>query len=144
MMNTKLKIGSILLVVGIILFGILWIWTTQTDIHPQVNLPQEQGRTWVSKHLTQCAEEWQPWVYQRNKDKYTDTEPFNKGTNLILMDEGIKDFYKENYGIIIYDIRREHVTGQACEACHCLSDTKLFLQIADKDVSKMLELGYTK
>ena len=137
-MKTKLTIGIILLAIGIFLVGSLWIWNSQT------NLPQEQGKTWVSRHLTQCGEGWQAWVYERNKDSYKQPWEENKATNLILMDEGIKEFYKNVQGITIYDVQRKNVRGEACEACSCLGDTKLFLQVANTDVSKMLESGYIK
>ena len=130
-MKTRFTIGIILLAVGVILIAGLWIWGSRA------NLPQEPGKIWVDRHLTQCGEEWQSWVYERNKDNE------NRQTNLILMDEGIREFYGNKHAIAIYDIQRETVRGEACTACSCLDNTKMFLQVADKDASKMLELGYS-
>ena len=81
---------------------------------------ETQEKIWVEKHLTQCAEEF--------GGPYIDNED-------------IKKFYEEK-NIIIYDIKREEVEGQPCEACSCLSNTKLYLQISEKDKSHFLDQGY--
>ncbi|MEX1015022.1 MAG: hypothetical protein WDZ80_07765 [Candidatus Paceibacterota bacterium] len=137
-MKEKSTIGIILLAIGIILVASLWIWSSQT------NLPQEQGKTWVNRHLTQCGEDWQPWVHERNQDNYKQPWEENEVMNLSLIDEGIKEFYKNEHAITLYDIQQKKTRGEMCDACSCLGNTKLFLQVADKDVSKVLEMGYKK
>ena len=111
-MKSKIIIG--------ILFAFILIGCT--------GLPQEEGKVWVEKHLTQCAEEWQGWVYSNYDSK--------------SRDQGIIDFYSDK-GITIFNIERERINvGIVCQACDCSSGTKLFLQISDEDKDYFLEQGY--
>ena len=92
------------------------------------SLPQEEGKVWVEKQLTQCNEEWQEWVYTNYESE--------------LRDQGIIDFYSDKE-ITIFNIRRTRTNlGEACEACSCLSSTKLFLQISNEDKDYFLAQGY--
>jgi len=84
---------------------------------------QIQEKIWVGKHLTQCAEEF--------------------GGPYSVTNEDIKKFYEEK-NIIIYDIKRENVSGAACEACNCLSDVKLYLQVSINDKNYFLEKGFNQ
>jgi hypothetical protein len=92
----------------------------------QVNLPQVEGKTWVSKQPTQCAEEWQGYVSERNLSR----------------DEGIKEFYQVNYDITINNITWIEARGGPCEACNCLAATKLFIQVNNNDITTLRDLGY--
>ena len=92
------------------------------------SLPQEKGKVWVEKQLTQCSEEWQEWVYT-NYDSES-------------RDQGIIDFYSEK-GITIFNLKKARTNlGEVCEACDCLSSTKFFLQISDDDKGYFSEQGY--
>jgi len=91
----------------------------------------------VHKELN-CIEDSEPWGHKRNEYNQTYEQIFNK-THLSLMNKRIKNYYKENYNITIYDIRRESIEKQVP---HCLIDTMLFLQVAFEDRNKMLQLDY--
>ena len=81
----------------------------------------DNDKLWIRKQLTQCAEEWQT----PNSDT-----------------EGIKNFFK-NKGLIIYNIKLEQLPPQIhCQACTCLSDTVLHLEISERDLNYFLEKGF--
>ena len=149
--NFKSKIGLIsLVIICIVLVGLWWTHIiNQIDGHNRENyqpwflqehhsnIPQEIKYIWVHKELN-CIEDSEPWGHKRNEYNQTYEQIFNK-THLSLMNKRIKNYYKENYNITIYDIRRESIEKQVP---HCLIDTMLFLQVAFEDRNKMLQLDY--
>lgn len=99
--------------------------------------------SWVYKQITQCAEEWQEWVYEKNKDEYRQDWEENKDYNVSLKKDGIKQFYQER-GISVLDIRyeKELDPGEFCEACDCLSGATLHFLVLDADKNYFLELDF--
>ncbi|MFH1424839.1 MAG: hypothetical protein ABIG20_04155 [archaeon] len=115
--------------VGLFILAIIIIAAVFLILSNQPNLPKEEGKTWVDKHLTQCAEDWQMWGAEKLYSH---------------LDNLIKDFYEEEHGITIYSVHHEEARGDACEACTCLAPVRLFLQIANEDADKMEALGYNR
>lgn len=93
-------------------------------------------KVWIEKHLTQCAEEWQVWVSEKGVNPY---KFWGEDTDTIK--EFIKEFYSGK-GIVILEIKESKVQAEPCEACNCLDDVKLHLQIYEKDKDYFLNQGY--
>lgn len=108
-------------VISILIIGIVFV--SGCSINSEINLPDKKGTTWVEKHLTQCAEERKNQLYKNEED--------------------LKELYETKYNVTIYNVKREKVRADPCEACNCLSETKLYLQVSDNDVNKVLKLNYT-
>jgi hypothetical protein len=101
------------------------------------NLPQEEGKVWVEKHLTQCSEEWQIDEYYSAIGKSMGEERINNKTDFII------EFYSKK-DIIVYEIKymRQIGLGSACEACSCLSGYELYLWIDETDQDYFINLGF--
>jgi len=82
-----------------------------------------ENKIWVKKQLTQCAEKWNV------------ADPNN--------DQQIKDYFANNLGVEVFDIKRIFGAEESCKACTCLSGLELKLQIQSKDSSKLSKLGYS-
>jgi len=144
--NIKLKIGLIsLIVICIVLVGMWWTQTTnQIDKYNQENY-----RPWfldkpievlVYKEIN-CNKDLEPWAYKRNEYNHTYEQIFNV-TNSTLMNKKIKNYYKENYNIVIHDIYRNLIFKT--QDSNCSIDTILYLRVSYEDIDKMLELGYSR
>lgn len=106
------------------------------------NCQKECVYTRINKQITQCAEEWQEWVYARNEKLYKRPWPGNRDYNNRLKADGVKEFYKEK-GVVLYDAKFEELEPEGhCEACNCLSDTVLYLSIPGVDLDYFLKLGF--
>jgi hypothetical protein len=101
------------------------------------NLPQEEGKVWVQKSLTQCAEEWQHDEYYSAIGKSMGEERINKKTDFII------EFYSKKE-IMVYEIKYMDPwgPGSACEACTCLSGYELYLWIDEIDQDYFINLGF--
>jgi len=81
---------------------------------------------WLQKQLSQCSEEWQEWVFNRNRDAYKYPWNDNLKYNDNLLMEGVIAYYATK-GIAIDDIRYEHLPPQIHDsACSSPSDDKLY------------------
>ena len=151
----RIKYISVIVVLSVIAAaGVLFYWDkTEKEFLSIIDFPEIEilkeikkegivAKTWISKQITQCAEEWQDWAQEKNKEGYKQPWEENKEYNIGLIEQGIKEFYQEK-GIIIYDIEYEELEPEIhCLACDCLSDIKLHVLVSNKDITYFLELGF--
>lgn len=101
-----------------------------------------RSKIWVTKEISQCAEEWQEWYGQNYRDKFQDgIDEYNNN----LFKEGLTRFYAEK-NIKLYGIRKEIISEligkPVCEACPCTSGERLHLFIHVDDMDYFLDRGY--
>ncbi|MFH1408329.1 MAG: hypothetical protein ABIH34_00315 [Nanoarchaeota archaeon] len=101
------------------------------------------GQVWMEKELTQCAEEWQRWVFDNFQDDPRMAMSASYARNEMMAD-GFVAYYQEQ-GITIAEIKVEEINyyGVRCEACNCLGSTRFKILIDEEHADHFSERGYT-
>lgn len=110
---------------------------------PNINLPKEDGKTWVQIDPVQCL--GNPWEvdWLRSYDNNYSAYPREIHTSELEQEEIqiIKNYYKKQ-GIIIFDVKSKWTHEIVCEACSCPKGNTLYLLVSDSDIDKMLRFNY--
>ncbi|MCD4740847.1 hypothetical protein K8R43_06765 [archaeon] len=94
--------------------------------------PYSTEPVWASKELTQCAEEWQSEGWNSNSTTF---DSFN---DMIVV------FYAQEHNLTVLDVKREASIGEACEACHCLSGTIIYLKVPVHQSEYLLDKDFNE
>ncbi|HEY4475689.1 MAG TPA: hypothetical protein VJB92_03135 [Candidatus Paceibacterota bacterium] len=120
-------------VIAIGVAGLLIFYAPQGDS----GLPEAEGKVWLSIMPIQC--QGNPWEEQQSRNYLG--PPDLKLTEVNY----VKNYYDEQ-GITIFEVKFIQPSPETavCLACSCPRGDTLYVQVADKDVTKMLSFGYKK
>lgn len=93
---------------------------------------------WMSIDPVQCGgNPWeQLWLADHDND-YTKLYSLTSEEELTL----IKEYYQTR-GIVIYRIKRTYPYDATCAACTCPRGDRIHCSVNDRDIDRMLEMGF--
>ncbi|MEW6603183.1 MAG: hypothetical protein AB1351_00670 [Thermoproteota archaeon] len=113
----------------VIIFGIIFVpEAATTDNSVAIE------RTWVSYEPTKCSTP--PWI-----SHWTRSNP-NNAFQLLAEEEQykiIKDYYREQVGITVFDVLYRWSQSPSCLACGCSVGYIIDFQVNDGDATKLRE-----
>lgn len=116
----------------IIIFGIIFVPDAATTNDDSAAIE----RTWVSYEPTRCSTP--PWISHWNR-----SNPNNNAFQLLAEEEQykvIKDYYREQVGITVFDVLYRWSESPSCLACGCSVGYIIDFQVNDGgDAAKLRE-----
>ena len=110
------------------------------------NKPLESSgaRTWVATEPTQClTNPWeQDWLSKNNGDMAAYPRDLSWPRQLTPDEIEIITEYYAKQGVVVFETATRGISPSVCEACECDEGHTLYLLVGDRDVDRMIALGY--
>lgn len=97
----------------------------------------EKDLVWVFIDPIQCM--GNPWEQARLKE-YGNNQPgrLTPEEELDLIEE-----YYEDQGVTIYRVKRTYPYNATCDACSCPRGDRIHCSVRERDIDRLLEMGFT-
>ena len=116
------------------LVSVAWSPTRST---PGPLLPNFPGKSWVATDPVQCmSNPWEiDWLRDHNWN-YTTYPHGPEGEASVVI------AYYGKLGVVVYDVKSLATHNGVCAACSCARGDTLYLLVSNRNVGRMLDMGY--
>ena len=115
---------------------------------PETTLDRTGPRTWVATEPVQClTNAWEAdWLAQHNDDRARYPRDLSTWPRALTPEEiDIIVEYYEKQGVVVFEtatFAQARTSTPVCAACICEEGHTLFLLVRNRDVERMIGLGY--